>query len=73
MQKQKIHYAGAVQTPTMNILPGWAACCSGHAAYAIRRAGAHTRAVSAVTCKKCLRVMHQDPSIEMEEPGQEDE
>jgi len=63
----KIHYAGAVRTPRMRILAGWAACCSGDRAIAIQKAGAHTRAVSVVSCKACLRVMAKDPSIEIPE------
>lgn len=47
----------------MRILAGWAACCSGYKAEEIAKAGAHTRDVSAVTCKACLRTMAKDPSI----------
>lgn len=65
MKNRKIHYAGSVRTPKMRILAGWAACCSGDRADGIRAEGAHTRAVSAVTCKACLRMMAKDPSIDM--------
>ena len=63
MKKPKIHYAGAVRTPTVKILPGWAACCSGDKADRIRSAGANTYDPEMVTCAACRRVMAKDKSI----------
>jgi len=71
MKNRRIHYGGSVSTPRMRILAGWAACCSGDRAVRIRAEGAHTRAVSAVTCKACLRVMAKDQSIDMGHVGDE--
>lgn len=51
------HYAGELRTSRLYILPGWAACCSGHKAEEIRRAKAHTYDRSKVTCKACLKRM----------------
>ena len=72
MKNRKIHYAGAVRTPRMRILAGWAACCYGHRAEQIRADGAHTRDPAAVTCKACLRWMAKDPSIDMKNAGNAD-
>lgn len=63
MKKPKIHYAGAVRTPTMKVLPGWAACCSGDKAERIRSTGANTRDPALVTCAACKRMMAKDKSI----------
>ena len=63
MKAATIHYAGAVQTPTVRILGGWAACCSGDRARRIRAEGRHTYDLLAVTCRTCLRVMARDPRL----------
>jgi hypothetical protein len=63
MKNSKIHYAGAVRTPTMKILPGWAACCSGDKAERIRLSGANTWEPALVTCMACKRAMAKDRSI----------
>lgn len=52
-----IHYAGAVRTARMRVLPGWAACCSGDKADRIRAEGQHTYDPTKVTCTACKRVM----------------
>lgn len=59
MKAQVIHYAGALRWTdkrgaTTSILGGWAACCSGRVAEAVRRDGNHTLDPKLVTCKKCL-------------------
>lgn len=52
-----IHYAGAVRTMRMRVLPGWAACCSGEKADRIRAESRHTYDPAKVTCAACKRVM----------------
>ena len=54
---RKIHYAGAVRTKRLKILPGWAACCSGDRANEIRESGMHTYEPDEVTCAKCISMM----------------
>ena len=58
-----LHYSGEVRTSRMHILPGWAACCYGDKAEAIRREGANTKFVNKVTCKACLKRMMKDPTL----------
>jgi hypothetical protein len=65
MNKPKIHYAGPIQTDTMKILPGWAACCSGFQAEKIAADGNHSYERNEVTCKKCLKQV--DKQIEAAE------
>lgn len=53
-----IHYAGGLRWATARntvttVLAGWAACCSGRRAEAIRRRGMHSYLPEAVTCKSC--------------------
>ena len=56
-----IHYAGRLvilnfrAERVTHIGQGWAACCSGDRAIAIRNRGDNTLDRSAVTCKSCLR------------------
>ena len=56
-----VHYAGALSwdhgKSRTTILGGWAACCSGDKADAIRKRGDHSYESSAVTCKRCLANM----------------
>ena len=56
-----IHYAGALRIEgartVTRIGPGFAACCSGSRATAIRARGANTYDRAAVTCRACLRRM----------------
>lgn len=40
-----------------NMLAGWAVCCSGDKAFAVRAYGNHTYDRSEVTCKACLKVL----------------
>ncbi len=51
----KTHYAGAIQDHNGSMLAGWAACCSGDRAIAIRAKFQHTYLRELVTCKACLR------------------
>ena len=60
MTARKLHFAGAVRTPRMMILAGWAACCSGYRAEQIREEGRNTHDREAVTCRACLRVMAKE-------------
>ena len=53
----KIHYAGAVTAGRTHVLPGWAACCSGHRAEKIRAERQNTRDPEKVTCAACLKMM----------------
>lgn len=60
----KIHYAGEIRYTTASgwsrhILPGWAACCSGDRAIAIRYSEQHTLNRDEVTCKPCLKAIEQ--------------
>ena len=60
--QNRIHYAGALEWTKANgalvkILPGWAACCSGDRARAVRESGNHTYDRKRVTCKACLRCL----------------
>jgi hypothetical protein len=55
MVKPIIHYAGRIVWAGGSVLPGWAACCYGERAIAIRAAGHHTFVRDAVTCKACLK------------------
>lgn len=71
MSKPKIHYAGEIWDHIGLMLEGWAACCSGDRAVAIRENGHNTYDRTEVTCKRCLRriashdAAHaKDPSIE---------
>ena len=59
MSNHKIHYAGAIETPSLKILPGWAACCSGRRADSIRDAGHNTYDPALVTCKNCKRMLER--------------
>lgn len=61
--KKVVHYSGAVRTPRLKILAGWAACCSGPKAERIRENGNTTNDPDQVTCRACLRVMLKDNSI----------
>jgi hypothetical protein len=63
MKIKKIHYAGAVNTPRMKILPGWAACCSGDKADRIRANGNNTMNPKDVTCAACRRIMAKDSRL----------
>lgn len=61
-EAMRIHYAGALKYVTSDgytreILPGWAACCSGDKAKAIRERRMHTYMRAVVTCMACLRVL----------------
>jgi hypothetical protein len=62
MSNRKIHFAGAIRTARMRVLPGWAACCHGTRADEIRRLGLNTYIAQLVTCKSCLRLIkaHND-------------
>lgn len=58
----KTHYAGALKYVTSDgwtreVLPGWAACCSGEKARTIRRNGNHSYIRAIVNCKACIRVL----------------
>ena len=61
----KIHYAGEIIWAGGNILPGWAACCSGNKTIAIRNRGNHSYDEEDVTCKSCLRMIqrHKDYAL----------
>lgn len=48
-----IHYAGALRTARLRLLPGFAACCYGEKAVKIREQGNHTYDTSSVTCRAC--------------------
>jgi hypothetical protein len=52
---KKIHYAGEIIWRGGNVLPGWAACCSGDRAIKIAEDGNHTYRKEEVTCKSCLK------------------
>lgn len=58
-----IHYAGALRIVRGNtvtrISAGYAACCSGPRAEAIRARGNHTHDEDKVTCKRCLKAIAQ--------------
>lgn len=59
MRERPIHYAGAlawrdVRHTVHAVSAGYAACCSGERARAIRERGESTLAVQDVTCAKCL-------------------
>ena len=60
---RKMHYAGAVRTPRMNILGGWAACCSGEKAERIKAEGLNTYDIGGVTCAACKRTMAKDARL----------
>jgi len=49
-----MHYAGPIETETMLVLPGWAACMTGSRTEKARRDGRVTRDRSKVTCRRCL-------------------
>lgn len=55
----KVHYAGELRYAhgelVTQILPGYAACCSGDRAIAIRAKFQNTYLRERVTCKSCLR------------------
>ena len=60
MKPKIIHYAGRLEWTTKRgshntVLAGWAACCSGRRAEAIRRERNHTYDPKLVTCKDCLQ------------------
>lgn len=61
---QKIHYAGELRIRSSRsftrILAGWAACCSGDRAIAIRRDKLNTYDKTKVTCKACLRQIERE-------------
>lgn len=55
-----IHFAGRLEWVDKRgfcttILAGWAACCSGRRAEAVRRDRNHTYDPKLVTCKECLK------------------
>lgn len=59
-----MHYAGALRWKgkrghVIEILPGWAACCSGDRARKIRQSRANTYYILLVTCKACLRTVER--------------
>lgn len=58
----KMHYAGVIIWRGGNVLPGWAACCTGDKAVAIRDRGNHVWNRDEVTCKGCLKMIkkHDD-------------
>lgn len=73
MKQPKIHYAGEIWDHISLMGAGWAACCSGDRAVAIRESGHNTYDRSKVTCNKCLyriashdKAHAQNPSIEAE-------
>lgn len=51
----KMHYRGEIKTERGGWLAGWAPCCTGDKAFAIRKQGNHTYDRAAVTCKACLK------------------
>lgn len=60
MKPKVIHYAGALswldkKGAHSSVFAGWAACCSGDRATAIRREGNNTYEPAEVTCKTCLQ------------------
>lgn len=58
----KIHFAGGLVVRrggyTTSISPGYAACCSGDRAVAIRRQGNHSYIRADVNCARCLKVLN---------------
>lgn len=57
----KIHYCGGLiyasgREGSTEMLSGWAACCTGPAAYKIQKAGLQTYDREKVTCPKCLEL-----------------
>jgi hypothetical protein len=58
----RIHYRGALRVPhsdgrVTEILGGFAACCSGDAAWTVRGLGTHTDDRAKVTCRRCLALI----------------
>jgi len=51
----KMHYRGEIKTERGSWLAGWAPCCTGDRAIAIRAQGAHTYDRNLVTCRACLK------------------
>lgn len=51
----KMHYRGEIKTENGTWLAGWAPCCTGNRALAIREEERHTYDRSRVTCKACLK------------------
>lgn len=59
----RIHYAGALVVRrgkiVTSISPGYAACCSGDRAIAVRKRGNHTYVRMGVTCQRCLDMIEK--------------
>jgi hypothetical protein len=69
VKKTLTHYSGGLyykksNGSTVEMLPGWPACCSGGRAFAIQANGAQTEDETKVTCKSCLRVMEKAGLLE---------
>lgn len=58
-----MHYRGEakykIRGYVRTVLAGWAVCCSGDKAYAVRANGNHTYDRAKVTCTKCLSVLEK--------------
>lgn len=58
-----MHYRGeakyAVRGSIRTMLAGWAVCCWGDKAFAVRANGNHTYNRAEVTCRKCLTVLEK--------------
>lgn len=53
----KIHFSGAIRTPTMEMSGGYPVCCSGAPAIRAAKLGRTTEDVAKVTCFRCMDVI----------------
>jgi len=67
----KMHYRGEIITKRGSWLAGWAPCCTGDRAFAVREQGNHTYDRSRVTCGKCIKQLarHDEYARERAELG----
>lgn len=67
----KMHYMGEIIHENGNVLPGWAACCSGDQAVNIRAPCMGTYVETDVTCEKCKRMIRLHKDYKLMRDGKE--